>query len=162
MVVTALLSLGVMYIAPTGLGPHLALPLFAAVYAWERQTVFWRYTAPILAAYAVLVPLWLGGSIELLPWAIAALVAGLLGRLFSSGPSLGEVGDTTAPVADPSPLGLASEGERRVAEGDAPPAAEEAQSAAPSGPSLGLLDEPPSPSPSSPKKPNPPPGLLDW
>ena len=164
MVVAALLCLGVMSIAPTGLGPHLTLPMSAAAYAWERQTVFWRYSAPILAAYALGVPLWLGGSTELLPWAIAALVAGLLGRLFSSGPSPGEASDAPAPVADPSPLGLVDGDEPRVDEGALPPAAEEAEDPppAPSGSGLGLLDEPPAASPSQPKKPKLPPGLLDW
>jgi 1-acyl-sn-glycerol-3-phosphate acyltransferase len=166
MVVAALLCLGAMYIAPTGLGPHLTLPLYAAAYAWERRTVFWRYSAPILAAYALLVPLWLGGSTELLPWAIAALVAGLLGRFLSSGPSPGEAGDSAAPVADPRPLGLVDVAEDRGGEEDPPLPAEEPEEPPPAtaASGLGLMDglEPPRKTSSGPKKPNPPPGLLDW
>jgi 1-acyl-sn-glycerol-3-phosphate acyltransferase len=75
LVVAALLELGAQYVAPTALGPHLALPLFAAAFAWEERTVFWRYAAPILAAYALAIPHWLGGGAELLPHAIAGLLA---------------------------------------------------------------------------------------
>ena len=108
-VLAALLELGALSLAPTGLGPHVALPLFAAAYAWERRTVFWRYSAPILAAYAVLVPWWLGGGAELLPHALAALVAWLGGRLLSGGPSPGEADDAGTTSASASPLGLVEE-----------------------------------------------------
>ncbi len=36
--------------------PHVALPLFAAAFAWEERSVFWRYAAPLLLAYALAVP----------------------------------------------------------------------------------------------------------
>ena len=72
LVAAALFAFGALYVAPTPLGPHLALPLFCAAFAWEERTVFWRYSAPILAAYALGVPWWLGGGVELLPHAIAA------------------------------------------------------------------------------------------
>ncbi len=184
MVLAALLCLGVMHVAPTGLGPHLTLPLYAAAYAWERRTVFWRYSAPVLAAYALGVPLWLGGSTELLPWAIAALVTGLVGRLLTRGPSPGEARDNAAPVADPRPLGLVDEIERRVI-GDVvsaadTPAAGQREDPRPSSSGLGLglladlappkrpsasrqpADDGPERKPPEPKKPDLPPGLLDW
>ena len=81
LVLSTLLAIGAQYLAATALGPHVALPLFCAAYAWDQRSVFWRYAAPILAAYGVLVPLWLGGGVELLPHAIAGLVAWGLARL---------------------------------------------------------------------------------
>ena len=71
--------------AATPLGPHVALPLFCAAYAWEERSVFWRYTTPILTAYAIGVPAWIGGGVELLPHALAGLVAWGLGRLLPGG-----------------------------------------------------------------------------
>ncbi len=106
LVLAVLVSLVALYTVPTGLGPHMTLPLYAAVYAWERRTVFWRYTAPILLAYALLVPLWLGGDGELLPYAVAGLVAWLLALFFSSDPSReGEIAGAE-PSEAPSTLGL--------------------------------------------------------
>jgi 1-acyl-sn-glycerol-3-phosphate acyltransferase len=75
LVAAVLLELGALHFAPTPLGPHLALPLFCAAFAWEERTVFWRYSAPILAAYAFGIPAWLGGRFELVPHAIAGLLA---------------------------------------------------------------------------------------
>jgi 1-acyl-sn-glycerol-3-phosphate acyltransferase len=88
-----LLELGALYLAPTPLGPHVALPLFCAAFAWEERTVFWRYTAPLLAAYALLVPIWLGGGVGLLPHAIAGLVAWVLARFLPHGPGAPTVED---------------------------------------------------------------------
>jgi 1-acyl-sn-glycerol-3-phosphate acyltransferase len=87
LVAAALLEVGAQYVSPTALGPHLALPLFAAAFAWEERTVFWRYAAPILAAYALVVPLWLGGGADLLPHAIAGLLAWGLVRYLPRGGS---------------------------------------------------------------------------
>jgi 1-acyl-sn-glycerol-3-phosphate acyltransferase len=105
LVAAALLDLGALYLAPTGLGPHLALPLYAAAFAWEERTVFWRYTATILAAYALLVPLWLGGGIALLPHALAGLIAWILVRFVpgGGGPRLQSDEGSEAPT---STLGL--------------------------------------------------------
>ncbi len=83
LVAAALLGTGALALAGTPLGPHLALPLYAAAFAWEERTVFWRYSVPVLAAYALLVPLWLGGRIELLPHAIAGLGAWMLVRFLT-------------------------------------------------------------------------------
>ncbi len=75
LVAAALLDLGALFFSPTPLGPPLALPLYAAVFAWEERTALWRCAAPACAGYACVVPLWLGGRLELLPHAIAALLA---------------------------------------------------------------------------------------
>ena len=144
-VLAALLSLGALYLVPTGIGPHVTLPLFAAAYAWERRTVFWRYTAPILAAYALLVPLWLGGNSEVLPYAVAALVAWLLVRFFSHEPSREEAGETEAPSA----LGLLDE--RPAAGGSISAEERRAPERADERPTTPTSDEP-----------RLPPGLLDW
>jgi 1-acyl-sn-glycerol-3-phosphate acyltransferase len=85
MVSAALLDLGVLYYAATGLGPHVALPLFAAAYAWERRTVFSRYAAPLLAGYAIVTPAWLGGGVELVPHAMAGLLAWVVVSLLPRG-----------------------------------------------------------------------------
>jgi len=102
----ALLELGALYIAPTPLGPHLALPLFCAAFAWEERTVFWRYAAPILAAYALGVPWWLGGRAELLPHAIAALLAWGLVRFVPHGGGPGSADHEEPAEAPSSTLGL--------------------------------------------------------
>ena len=87
LVAAALLELGALALAKTALGPQLALPLYAAAFAWEERTVFWRYASPVLAAYALLVPLWLGGRAELVPHAIAGLAAWMVVRFLSRGDS---------------------------------------------------------------------------
>jgi 1-acyl-sn-glycerol-3-phosphate acyltransferase len=66
---------------PDPLGPHVALPLFLAVYAWERRSLFWTWSAPVLLAYAAAVPLFLGGAPRPLH-ALPALLAWLLERVF--------------------------------------------------------------------------------
>jgi len=82
-VATACLELAALHVAPTGIGPHVALPLFAAAYAWERKTVFWRYAAPLLAAYAVGSPLlFRAGPMGLALHAMAGLLGWLLVRLW--------------------------------------------------------------------------------
>jgi hypothetical protein len=81
LVLACLLELGALHVAPTGLGPHIALPAFAAAYAWERRTVFWRYTAPVLVFYMMTVARMLGGGFELVPHLVAALLAWMFVRL---------------------------------------------------------------------------------
>jgi 1-acyl-sn-glycerol-3-phosphate acyltransferase len=106
LVLASLLELATQYYAPTPLGLHVTLPLFCAAYAWEERSVFWRYTAPILAGYAILVPIWLGGGVALLPHAIAGLVAWGLVRLLpgGGGPASAAEQDDAAPPS--STLGL--------------------------------------------------------
>jgi 1-acyl-sn-glycerol-3-phosphate acyltransferase len=106
LVAATLLELGALHLAPTPIGPHLALPLFAAAFAWEERTVFWRYTAPILAAYAIGIPRWLGGGPELLPHAVAGLLAWGLARYLPSGRGSGTVNDEETEEAPSSTLGL--------------------------------------------------------
>jgi 1-acyl-sn-glycerol-3-phosphate acyltransferase len=106
LVAAALFELGAQYLAPTPLGPHLALPLFCAAFAWEERTVFWRYAAPILAAYALGIPLWLGGGAELLPHAIAGLVAWGLVRYLPRGGGPGHAADEEPEETPSSTLGL--------------------------------------------------------
>lgn len=93
------LELLAQFVAPTGLGPHLALPLFAAAYAWDQRTVFWRYTAPLLLAYAVVLFRDLAGGAEALPHATVGLLAWLLVRALPLKPS-------RDPEAAPAPPGL--------------------------------------------------------
>jgi hypothetical protein len=143
LVLAALLGLGAMYLSPTGIGPHLTLPLYAAVFAWEWRTVFWRYTVPSLFAYSVAVPWWLGGGADLLPWAIASLLAALLVRFLSSAPPTSETSASVELEVEASPLGLVDE---RGARGDG--------GSEPSSPPR--TDSQPR------KKREPPPGLLDW
>ena len=101
-----LAALGAQFYAPTPLGLHVALPLFCAAYAWDTRSVFWRYTVPILAAYGLLVPLWLGGGLELLSHAIAGLLAWALNRLLPAGEEAGAAADANEPARASSTLGL--------------------------------------------------------
>ena len=81
-VIAAALEAAAQWIAPYALGAHLALPLFLAIYAWERRSVFWRWSAPVLAAYAFLVPYVLGGGPPGPQHALPALLAWLTERVF--------------------------------------------------------------------------------
>src|SRR6185436_1148819 len=99
-VATACLELAALFLSPTGIGPHVALPLFAAAYAWERKTVFWRYAAPVLAAYAVGSPLlFRAGPMGLAPHAMAGLLGWLLVRFWPYRP-------TARAAEEPATLGL--------------------------------------------------------
>lgn len=82
LILTATLELGALYLAPTGIGPHVALPLFAGAYAWQKRTVFSSYAAPLLAAYALGGAWLLGGRFAIVVHAAAALVAWLCVWLF--------------------------------------------------------------------------------
>jgi hypothetical protein len=76
LVLTTGLDLVALRVSPIAIGPHVALPLYAAAYAWERRTVFWSYVWPILVAYSAAVVLLLRAPLRpLLPH----LVCGLLG-----------------------------------------------------------------------------------
>ena len=101
-----LAGLGAQYLSPSPIGLHAALPLFCAAYAWDARSVFWRYTAPILAAYGLLVPLWLGGGSELLPHMLAGLVAWGVNRMLPAGASGDAASDADESSASSSTLGL--------------------------------------------------------
>src|SRR5262249_34961917 len=60
---------------PTASGAPAALPLFAGVFALAARTVFWRYAAVVLLAYAIAVPAWLGWTPGLALHLLAGLVA---------------------------------------------------------------------------------------
>ena len=85
MVAACLLELGALRLFPVPFGPHIALPLFAAAYAWERRTVYWRYTAPTLLVYAGVVAHLFGAGIGTLPHVIAGLLAWLVVRFLPAG-----------------------------------------------------------------------------
>ncbi len=102
----ALLELGAQHLAATPLGAHVALPLYCAAYAWDRRSVFWRYAVPVLGGYALVVPQWLGGGLELLPHAIAGLLAWGLGRMLPGDADPDEPSDTGDTQAPGSTLGL--------------------------------------------------------
>jgi 1-acyl-sn-glycerol-3-phosphate acyltransferase len=82
LVLVACLEVAVLFVSPAAAGPHVALPIFAAAFAWERTTVFWRYAAPLLALYALGVARLVGAGWELIPHAIAGLLAWLVVRVF--------------------------------------------------------------------------------
>lgn len=92
-----LLELAALKLAPTGLGPHLALPLYAAAFAYAERTVYWRWAAPLLAAWAAGVAWQLGGGRELLPHALAGLVAWFGVRLFPYRPHRAETEEPSSP-----------------------------------------------------------------
>jgi len=81
-VIACLAELGALYLAPSALGPHVALALFVAAYAWGRKTLFSSYVVPILLAYVGLLAFWLYGGFSLITHAVAALVAWLLVTIF--------------------------------------------------------------------------------
>jgi 1-acyl-sn-glycerol-3-phosphate acyltransferase len=82
-VFAATFALGAQYLVPSGAGPHLALPVFLAAFAWERESVFWPYSVALLSAYSLLVPTaLLGAGIEVAAHALAGLLAWLATRLF--------------------------------------------------------------------------------
>lgn len=76
------LELGALALAPIGLGPHVALPVYAAAFAWQKRTVYSTYAVPILLAWALLVPRVLGEiELGLVPHAVAGLLAWLINSL---------------------------------------------------------------------------------
>jgi 1-acyl-sn-glycerol-3-phosphate acyltransferase len=70
---------------PSAVGPHAALPLYAAAVALGARTVFWRYSAPILLLYAIGVPLLLGWSVGLALHLVAGLLASAVALAFRYG-----------------------------------------------------------------------------
>lgn len=60
------LELVALHFAPAVAGPHVALALYAASFAWLRRTVFWRWSTGILLAYAAGIGWWLAGDAPLL------------------------------------------------------------------------------------------------
>ena len=96
-------TLGALYLWPSPIGAHVSLPLFAAAYAWASRTVFYRYSVPVLAAYALVGQWFMGGDVSLLPHATAGLFGWMLSRLLPSGRS---VTPATGAASSQGPLGL--------------------------------------------------------
>jgi len=101
MVLAAALELAALHVAPLGVGPHIALPLFAAAYAWDGRTVFWRYAVPVLAGYALGLAVLLRADAGAIVHALAGLMTWLLVRLFPLRPP-----SLTADAPPPAGLGL--------------------------------------------------------
>ena len=102
MVLTILLELGALHLWPTGLGPHVALPVYAAAFAWERRTVFSRWSVPVLLLYALVTTRMLAGGVEVLPHLVTGLVGWLVIRYLPG--TRREVAEEPAPPT--STLGL--------------------------------------------------------
>jgi hypothetical protein len=75
LVLAMALELAALRMAPSPAGAHVALPAFLAAYAWERRTVFFGYTVPILAAYALAAGLMIDASPRLFIHGLAGMVA---------------------------------------------------------------------------------------
>jgi len=81
LVLTTGLDLLALRLSPAPVGPHVALPLYAAAYAWERRTVFWRYTWWLLLAYVATVVVLLKAPIRpLFPHVMCGLLGWMLVR----------------------------------------------------------------------------------
>jgi hypothetical protein len=73
-------------LVPDGLGPHVALPLFTAVWVFEWRSVAWRVTSPLLLTWAVAVPLASGMGLDnYLSHAISGLIAWFIAGLLPQG-----------------------------------------------------------------------------
>jgi 1-acyl-sn-glycerol-3-phosphate acyltransferase len=90
-------ALAALHLSPTGVGPHVVLPLFAAAFAWVGRTVFYVYAAPVLLLYAAAAG-WMLGAEGLLPHVTAGLLAWAIGRFFPGSQSrpLTEQGEVTS------------------------------------------------------------------
>jgi 1-acyl-sn-glycerol-3-phosphate acyltransferase len=102
-----------LHLAPHPAGPHVALPLFAAAYAWERRSVYWRYAVPVLLAYVGVVFATFDLGPAVLPHAVAGLLAWLLARFMPGGSPARE---SAPPSAHLTSLGLAEPGGREPSE----------------------------------------------
>jgi len=103
MVASCCLELGALFLAPQGAGPHVALPLFAAAYAWERRSVYWRYAVPVLLIYVVAAIRLFDLGASVLPHAVAGLLAWMLVRFL---PGAGPVAVAQGPSPVITGLGL--------------------------------------------------------
>jgi 1-acyl-sn-glycerol-3-phosphate acyltransferase len=88
---------------PSAVGPHAALPLYAAAFALGAHTVFWRYSAPILLLYAVGVPLLLGWSVGLALHLVGGLLAAAVALAFPYGVR-GRAASSAASLAPAEPI----------------------------------------------------------
>jgi hypothetical protein len=113
LVLAALLELAALFLAPSGLGPHVALPLYAAGYAILNRTVLWQYVGPLLGAYGLGAAWYMGGRSELLVHVAAATLACTLTRVWpyhhgfrrAAGSPSGTTGLAPGPAAVRDPEG---------------------------------------------------------
>lgn len=82
LVAAVLLGAAALRYFPNPAGLHVTVALYAAAFAWERRTVFWRWSVPILLAYAGYLGFALGAGRNVVPAAVAALLGWALARLF--------------------------------------------------------------------------------
>ena len=127
LVVACCLELGRPAPGPPARGPHVALPVFAAAYAWERRSTYWRYTVPVLLFYLAAVLVLFGLRVEALPHVVAGLLAWLLVRFMPGGaPRARGRGPASLHHHEPGPPGRDTRGRARAmtrgarAEPDAP------------------------------------------
>jgi hypothetical protein len=85
-----------LFVEPSPIGPHVALPVYAAAFAWQRRTVFHRAAIVTLLGYLTFVAMELGGDIGLLPHATAGLIAWLLTTVLPDARQAEEPDDTPA------------------------------------------------------------------
>jgi 1-acyl-sn-glycerol-3-phosphate acyltransferase len=81
-ILASLFAVAALTLAPLPAGAPVALATFAAAYAWDRRTVFWKYSVSALALYACVVVARFGGSLGLVLHAMAGLAGWLATRLF--------------------------------------------------------------------------------
>jgi len=106
LVVALLLELGALHLAPTPLGPHVALPLYCAAFAWQRHTVFWPWAVMTLLAWVGFVLLELGAGLAVLPHATTGLLAWLVSSLLPGGAPAAAAEETAETPSDLLSLGL--------------------------------------------------------
>jgi len=106
LVVALLLELGALYLAPTPLGPHVALPLYCAAFAWQRRTVFWPWAVMTLLAWVGFVLLELGAGLGVLPHATTGLLAWLVNSLLPGGAPAVSAAESEEAPSDLLSLGL--------------------------------------------------------
>jgi len=83
-----------LFLEPSPIGPHVALPIYAAAFAWQRRTVLHPAAIVALLGYATFVAAELGGDIGLLPHVTAGLIAWLLTTVLPDAPRAEEPDDT--------------------------------------------------------------------
>ncbi len=75
------LGVGALFLAPVGAGAHVLVCTYAAAYAWQGSTVFWRWAVLALLAYAAGAVAAMGFSPGLVAHALAGLVAWMVAWL---------------------------------------------------------------------------------
>jgi hypothetical protein len=105
-VVALLLELIALHLAPVPLGPHVALPLYCAAFAWQRRSVFWPWAVMTLLAWVGFVLLELGAGFGVVPHATTGLVAWLVNSLIPGGSTATAEAEPEQAPSDVLRLGL--------------------------------------------------------